>query len=150
MSLEESLTIFVTHFINYSGLVHCTSGQTKGFFSCGRGGGAVYCVKEDEQLAVMPTAGKKRKRRGADKLKEKLRHTVSYFVINSVNLIGSFTVVPVLIRLCTTRPWWTNSYFTKNQKAEINKEGAPTGRKRHRERVVQAPLSPFTLSPLKT
>lgn len=40
------------------------------------GGGAVYCVKEDEKLAVMPTAGKKRKRRGADKSKEKLRHAV--------------------------------------------------------------------------
>lgn len=76
MNLQESLTMFVTHFINYSGLVHCTSGQTKGFFGAGRGGGAVYCVKEDEKLAVMPTAGKKRKRRGADKSKEKLRHAV--------------------------------------------------------------------------
>lgn len=38
MSLEESLTLFVTHFINYSGLVHCTSGQTKGFFGAGGGG----------------------------------------------------------------------------------------------------------------
>ena len=76
MSLEESLTIFVTHFINYSGLVYCTSGQTKGFFFVREGGGAVYCVKEDEKLAVMSTAGKIRKRRGADKSKEKLRHTV--------------------------------------------------------------------------
>lgn len=63
MSLEESLTIFVTHFINYSGLV---SRGNQSFFGVGRR--RVYCVKEDEKLAVMPTAGKKRKR-GAEKLK---------------------------------------------------------------------------------
>ena len=73
MSLEQSLTIFVTHFVKYLRLV---SRGKQSFFWGGGWGGRDLPWEGDEKLAKMFTGGRKIERGGAEKLKEKFRHTV--------------------------------------------------------------------------